>query len=59
MSKTKQLEIQELKMRFKVIFPNGTKQQEENFIKANLKDESPDLSNVCNINDPDCLSCGS
>lgn len=54
----KEQERKELEAKFKLIFPNGSKQQLEIFIKANTKEETV-IPNACRIDDPDCLSCGS
>ncbi len=48
----------ELETKFKAIFPQGTKEQLESFIKANTPAEVI-IPNACRIDDPGCEMCGS
>lgn len=54
----KEQERKDLEAKFKSIFPNGSKEQLETFIRVNTEKEEL-IPNTCRIDDPDCLSCGS
>lgn len=51
-------ERKELEAKFKAIFPKGSKEQMEQFVQANKREEVV-LPQACRIDDPECLSCGS